>query len=165
MKINFWLLLVSSFLCSLSACGQVTYGIKKGYAFYKKSHPGTVMADDNGQVISPGVDTVHVLYLETTGRQMPVVDAATVNGNKFSAAVYPVTTLPVEVGRKKAGEELITLKQGKGNSLWKIELSPLENVSLRSKAIHNIRIKGKFQGRPFSYGIQRETELRADEHY
>jgi hypothetical protein len=145
----------------LFSCAQPRK-IHKGWAFSKQSIPGIERKNINGQpVYTPG-ETLHFIYLETKGKNKPVVDSVFLNGRLMSAGVYPVGSDRSKVGiRKEDGRPLI-LQPDTGNSLWRIELTAFPKETIDEKSTEKIRIKGKIGGKPFVFSTDREILLEPD---
>jgi len=159
--------LAAFFIFLLPACAQKNYGITKSYAYKKTFTPGNIMVDDQNNPVNGGLQVQHIVYLEVSGAGTPVVDEVIYNGDSYDSGVYPVVTLPEVVGKEKSTEKQILLPVGKGNTLWKIELTKKagnNKLNPESKAV-SILIKGKIDNKPFSVSITKETELAQDITY
>ena len=144
-----------------TSCAQPLYSLHRGYAFFKKSTPGNIQVDEKGNEIKPGIDTVRFIFIEWKGKLSPTIDSVQYRNKIFNASVFPVEQAYVEVGQEKISGENIILKPAMGNTLWRILLaSTNKKPSFAEKAV--IRLKGKKNGRPFEWVIDKEIELQAE---
>src|SRR3954467_13878757 len=113
-------------LCLLQSCQAQSKAIKKSYAFSKEIAHGKEQKDARGNPIERH-DTAYFLYLEVAGSTKPVVTGVTYNFKAYDPAVYPVSAKEMVAGVKKTTGQKVVLSKGKTNSLWKIELNPVDN--------------------------------------
>ena len=144
-----------------TSCAQPLHGLQKGYAFFKKSAPGNIQVDEKGNEIKPGIDTVRFIFIEWKGTLSPTIDSIQYRNKIFSISVFPVEQSQVEIGQEKIGGENIILKPAKGNTLWRILLT---SAVKRNSTVANDKIilKGKKNGRPFQWVIDKEIEIQAE---
>jgi hypothetical protein len=154
------ILLVNLFV---TACAQ-TGTLVKAQAFYKLSFPGTVLRDMEGKEVDRGVDTVYQVYLEVKGNARPVIDSVFIKGRPFTAVVYPLTKPEYAIGNRKSDEQRVVLHPVKGNSIWRIEISPVTKPARTKKSFIPVQLKGRKAGKNFSYNITRLIELSPDIH-
>jgi hypothetical protein len=148
-------------LLLMQACAQ-TKSTVQGQAFYKISMPGTLMADENGQPIQRGPLVNRFLILETVSSRMPEIEQVIYNGVSCTAAVYPVTLLPENIGKEKVSGKPVTISPAKGKSVWRIEVADPENKpGFWKQAIDKIMVRGKQDGRIFNLRLQKEKEIEA----
>lgn len=147
----------------VSACAQ-TGSLVKAQAFYKLSFPGTVMRDIDGKEVDRGVDTVYQVYVEVMGNARPVIDSVFIRGRPFTAVVYPLTKPEYIIGNRKSDERRVVLQPAKGNSLWRLEISPIAAPARTKKSLILVLLKGRKAGKNFSYTITRLVELSPDIH-
>ena len=154
------ILLVNLFL---TACAQ-TGALVKAQAFYKLSFPGTVLRDIEGKEVDRGVDTVYQVYLEVKGNARPVIDSVFIKSRPFTAVVYPLTKPEYAIGNRKSDERRVVLQPAKGNSLWRLEISPVPAAARTKKSFIPVLLKGRKAGKNFTYTITRLIELSPDIH-
>jgi hypothetical protein len=144
-----------------TACAQPLHGIQKGYAFFKKSTPGNIQVDENGNEVKRGEDTVRFIFIEWKGKFSPAIDIVLYRNEIFNASIFPVEQSQVEVGQEKISGENITLKPTRGNTLWRIILTKA-NKKNSPTANDKIILKGKKNGQPFQWVIHKEVEIQAE---
>jgi hypothetical protein len=147
----------------VSACAQ-TGTLVKAKAFYKQSFPGTIMRDIDGKEVDRGVDTVYQVYVEVKGNARPVIDSVFIKGRPFTAVVYPLTKPEYAIGNRKSDEQPVVLQAAKGNSLWRLEISPVAEAVRTKKSFVLVLLKGRKAGKKFTYTITRLVELAPDIH-
>jgi hypothetical protein len=156
-------LLIGCFVVTLicTACAQSLHGIQKGYAFFKESIPGNIQVDEKGDEVKTGVDTVRFIFIEWKGKLTPAIDIVLYKNKIFNASIFPVGQLQVEVGQEKISGENITLQPAKGNTLWRLALTPIGQSN--SQGTNNkIILKGKKNGQSFQWVIDKEIEIKAE---
>ena len=149
---------VVTLICT--ACAQSLHGIQKGYAFFKESIPGNIQVDEKGDEVKRGVDTVRFIFIEWKGKLSPAIDIVLYRNEIFNASIFPVEQSQVEVGQEKISGENITLQPARGNTLWKVLLISTDKKAVAGNAV--IKLKGKRNGRPYEWVIEREIELEAE---
>jgi hypothetical protein len=154
------LLLLLFLFLFLNACSQTKSGIRKSYAFFQLSFPGNIPVDDNGNPMR-GADTLRFVYMECSGNKAPAISSVQYNNRMYDAAVFPAGKTPATPGIKKGSNEKVVLKPAAGNSLWRIELTPIERKAAPQKGMI---IKGALNGRPFTSTIKKEIELEPEIH-
>jgi hypothetical protein len=93
---------------------------------------------------------------------MPEIDQVIYNGVSCTAAVYPVTLLPENIGKEKVSGKPVTILPAKGKSVWRIEVADPENKpGFWKQAIDKIMVRGKQDGRIFNLRLQKEKEIEA----
>ena len=107
----------------LSACAQGQYGVKKSYAYWQAVYPGMNRVTPPGEAKRSLMDTVLLVYLETTKGLTPVWNAARIGGSTYIATVIPISADSIFVGKTKPNRQPVVIKAGKGNSLWRVELN------------------------------------------
>jgi hypothetical protein len=147
----------------VSACAQMGT-LVKAQAFYKLSFPGTVMRDIDGKEVDRGVDTVYQVYVEIKGNTRPVIDSVFIKGRPFTAVVYPLTKPEYAIGNRKSDERRVVLQPAKGNSLWRLEISPVPGAARTKKSFVLVLLKGRKAGKNLTYTITRLVELSPDIH-
>jgi hypothetical protein len=144
-----------------TSCAQPLYSLHRGYAFFKKSTPGNIQVDEKGNEIKPGIDTVRFIFIEWKGKLSPTIDSVQYRNKIFSISVFPVEQSQVEIGQEKISGENIILKPSKGNSLWRLVLMAGEK-SNSAIANDKITLKGKKNGQPFQWVIDKEVEIKGE---
>lgn len=149
---------VVTLMCT--TCAQPLHGIQKGYAFFKKSIPGNIQVDEKGNEVNPVVDTVRFIFIESKGKLPPSIDNVIYRNKTLNASILPVNQPQVQVGQEKISGKNIILKPARGNTLWKVLLISTDKKPVAGNAV--IKLKGKRNGRPYEWVIEREIELEAE---
>jgi hypothetical protein len=139
---------------------QTDYGIKKIRAYYEEHMPGNIPVGENGKALRKYPIVTHRIYVETTGKTNIKWVNAWKNSKTFSINTTEITSMPFEVGKKKATEEKIVLNATKGNKLWQLELTDATNIKCPLKANSTeIILQGIYKGKKIYKRIASETEL------
>ena len=141
----------------LNACAQSKTIILTGKAFYQEYNTGNQMVDDSGNNLNTKKERRDV-YLETSENVTPKIDSAWIAGRLYQASVYPVETIPVDVGRSKSTGGQIILEPPRGKYLWKIELVPA-TIDIQHSIKEGILLIGKYNGKRFRTTIREVIEL------
>ena len=105
------------------SCAQTKGLVKNMHAYYSEKTPGTVRADENGNPLPVKIDTVIVVYVETT----------------------------FEVGFEKGGKEKIFITTDTNHFLYQLYLQPI-GTNLpppRSIEVNQILLKAQYKGKTF----------------
>ena len=153
------------FLTVVTACfAQRNCSIKKAYAWYNVSMPGTQMSDENGNPIPPKKNIIRFIYVEYSAAKIPDIKSVLYNFTELSFSVVNVTAKTVSIGDKKMNPNCsITAK--KGNKLLKIDLQPAEGKIMPDTDSKSIVIKSKVAGKLCAYYIMGEKEFFSPPNY
>ena len=144
-----------------TACAQSLHSMQNGYAFFKKLNPGNIQVDENGNEANRGADTVRFIFIEWKGKLSPAIDIVLYRNEIFNASIFPVEQSQVEVGQEKISGENITLQPARGNTLWRLALTPIGQSN--SQGTNNkIILKGRKNGQSFQWVIDKEIEIKAE---
>jgi hypothetical protein len=147
------------FLQSSQAQSKV---IVKSYAFSKEINYGKERKDPQGNIITRH-DTAYFLYLEVAGNTKPVVTGVSYNSRIYDPAVYSVSAKEMVAGIKKGTNQKVTLSKGKTNSLWKIELNPVDNQKHKTSGTSkSMIVTGSIKNKPFKLTITKPVVLAPD---
>ena len=95
------------FIFSVYSCAGKKAVVKNAYGFYTEQLPGIVMADEKGNELPTKVDTVFVIYLEISSKNISW-DSAWSQKHSFSIAPKYLESARFEAGLlKSTGEKLI----------------------------------------------------------
>lgn len=148
------LFLVASFYCF----AQSDCSIKKAYAYYNASMPGTQMVDENGNPITPKPNITRFIYVEYSGTKMPVIKAVLYNGEEISFSVTTIKEKIVWAGDKELNpDKRITAK--KGNTLLKINLNMDGEKPIPETGCKSIVIKTKKKNGTCVFKLVKESEF------
>ena len=160
------LLFLNLLMCLLffSSCAQNRYGIQKTYAYLKESFRGNIPVDEKGNALLKGIDTVHIIYIETKKEDTLIANTAWNNQQTFSVAVFPVEQKMLEVGKRKADEKKVFIQSSIGNRLWKLELQPMGGTNYPPSILPQgvLMLEGEYKGKKFKLEIKNELELLPD---
>lgn len=147
-----------------SCMAQNSCNIKKAYAFYHVSMPGTQMVDENGNPIPPKANITRFIYVEYSGTKMPVINTVLYNNTPLSFSAVSVKAKTVSVGDKKLNpNNSITAK--KGNSFLKIDLQPAEGKTMPDTDCKSIIIKSKIGSKLCKFYVLNEKEFVSPPSY
>ena len=152
-------------MITLSSCAQSKQTIKNSYAYLLVTHAGMIAVDDNGNPRSNGVDSSHIIYIETPATSTPLWDVAWLNNKAYSINALPLNQKTVQVGFSQSDEPII-IKPAAGNKLWLIELrETIKNKKIadsanKQKSPGSITLEGKIKNKKFTHIIEGETVLR-----
>ena len=148
------LFLTATFYCF----AQSNCNIKKAYAYYNVSMPGTQMVDENGNPVTPKPNITRFIYVEYSGAKMPDIKAVLYNAAKLSFSVVSVTSKTVSIGDKKLNpNNNITAK--KGNRFLKIDLQPEDGKTMPDTDCKSIIIKSKQGSKLCKFYVTGEKEF------
>jgi hypothetical protein len=138
------LLFCCLFLCS---CAQQKKIIKQVYAFYNEKVPGIIQTDENGNPLPVKIDTVIVVYIETTSKVI-FWDSAWNNTKQFKIISQIIETKSYEAGFKKGTTEKVVIAVDPEHFLYQLYLQPI-NINLRLKPvtaeINELILKGTYK--------------------
>src|ERR1700750_819039 len=93
------LLIISMSVVGWSACAQSS-AVKKVYVFLQERMPGNIPVDDNGKPLK-GVDTLHFIYMECSGKAKPVINEVWIGNKCFTADMEAADKLPGKLKSQK----------------------------------------------------------------
>jgi len=129
-------------IVTVNCFAQSKCNIKKAYAFYNVSMPGTQMADENGILVTPKPNITRFIYVEYGGTIIPDIKTVHFNDTELSFSIVKVAAMTVSIGDEKLIlNNSITAK--KGNRLLKIDLQPLAGKTMPDGDCKTIVIKSK----------------------
>ncbi len=141
-------------------CGN----IKKVYAYYNVSMPGTQMVDENGNAINPKPNITRFIYVEYSGTKIPDIKSVTYNGVELSFTAISVKGKTVWAGDKELNpKNSVTAR--KGNSLLKIDLQPANGKTMPDADCKSIVIKSKVAGKICRFYVSSEKEFATPPSY
>lgn len=140
-------------ICMASSFAQVRCNIYKAQAYFTVSIPGVQMVDENGNPVPPIPQVDRFIYLESKGVSKPIIESVTYNGIFLKATAGKITGNTVSVGKKQDTQQPIILRAKKGNSIWRVDLQPVEDKPQDTNPCKNIALKIKVSGKTCSYRI------------
>lgn len=159
-SVMLWVAVLAVMLPFLS-CAQSRPVIKKIYAFYIERQPGNIAVDPKtGEPFSSGIDTVTIVYIETTTKFISW-DTAWQKGKCYlvNAVVIPDTAF--EAGIRKWDNKKIIITKKAGNFLWQLRFQPVKTKQHFTKKMEEseIIIKGKYRGKIIIRKVASPVEL------
>lgn len=148
------LFLSAAFNSFAQNCGN----IKKVYAYYNVSMPGTQMVDENGNPVNPKPNITRFIYVEYSGTKIPDIKTIVYGGKELSFSVVNVKDKTVWIGDKELNpNNSITVK--KGNRLLKIDLQPASGKTMPDADCKSIVIKSRVGGKLCRFYVSSEKEF------
>jgi hypothetical protein len=162
--INRYLLLqIFCLLTAISACAQVKNNVVKIHSYWQETVAGNVEVDSNGNQVNSGVDGIHLLFAETTGKYVPSWNVVYTNKGVFAVQQEEIKTAKYEVGKLKSNSRTVTIAAKRGNRLWQLTLIPMKaripkNIAaiLKKNAVVVIT---EWNNKQFTHTIAKEIEL------
>lgn len=136
-----------------------------GYAFSQVILPGMNKTDDNG-VSRNKIDTNYFIYLVTKKPFQLKVHKVCIFNNLYTASVFPVNELHVNVGKLKATGRPFIMTINKGSLLWKLELIKSGNLSKSCSKEYNkiiVDYQNNFHSKAFE--MPAPLELQPSDSY
>jgi hypothetical protein len=147
------------FFSSLVSCSQTKPGIKNVYAFREVRNRGTMAVDENGKPLTPAVDTLNIIYVETDAQGI-IWEHAWKNNKTYNITATQVKERPVEVGKEKGSQKNISINPSKGTQVWILELSPSDDIAPpKGTNPATILLRYKLKGKRIFRTISHQTEL------
>jgi hypothetical protein len=145
----------------VTACTQSRY-IKKGYAYSQQVKSGVNQIDEKGNSITPGIEIMGFIYLESKGSIKPKIDKVIYKGILYNnPRIFSSGNSKIVIGDNKADGKPIILSPAKGNTLWRIDLTLTgKDLNNKTRAQNTIIVKGKKDGHFFSIKIDKVIELQ-----
>jgi hypothetical protein len=163
MRSLFTILFMAAFAFNLDA--QTKCAIKKAYAFYTVSTPGTQMADENGNPIPPKADISRFIYIECCGKERPELEPVLYDNVALIATLSPIAGNSVIPGDNPENNAPFKITAKKANRLWRIDLHPVAGQEMRLPECKNIIIKNRLKNKTCSLKLVNETQLASIPRY
>jgi hypothetical protein len=159
-----FLLQICCLLTAVTATAQVKNNIAKLYAYISETRGGNVQVDANGNQTTVGIDHIHYLYAETTGKFLPQWNVFYTRYGTFALQADEAEP-KVNVGKLKSTNKPAYISPRKGNRLWKLTLVPMKaripgNIAALLENNDAVLIT-QFGAKQFTHTIAKETELQA----
>lgn len=153
-------LLLSS-ICFYS-CAQTKGLVKNIHAYYSEKTPGTVRTDENGNPLPVKIDTVIVVYVETTTKLI-AWDTAWKDNRMYKIIPQLIDPVPFEAGFEKGGKEKIFINTDTNHFLYQLYLQPTGTNLLPPKSIevNRILLKGQYKGKTLFKKTEKLIELES----
>lgn len=158
--------LVTLLFCCLffSSCAQQKKIIKQVHAYYSEKVPGIIRADENGNPLPFKIDTVIVVYIETTSKAI-VWDSAWDNKNQFKIISQLIETNSYEAGYKKGTTEKVVITVDPEHFLYQLYLQPVDikqSLKQSSVEIKELILKGTFKSKTILQKTGKMQELEGN---
>jgi hypothetical protein len=145
------------------ACGQVNQNVVKLHAFIMETVEGNIPVDEKGDPEKSGVDHLHFIFAETTGKTHPQWNVVYTHYGVFTVQPEKIDSAKVTVGKKKNSSETATVSAKRGNQLWKFNLIPMKARTpgdiaemLKTNAVV---VVVEFKGVQYKHKVAKVTEL------
>ena len=160
-------IVISIFLlvAAFTSIAQTSCYVKKAYAFYTVTIPGVQMADENGNPVPPKATIDRFIYIEWGGAKKPKIETVLYNNKALVATLTAVKGSSVIPGSDLNKNNNFKITAKKCNSLWKIELQPLEGNSMPVEDCKNIIIKTMGTAKTCAFKLLKETQLMTMPRY
>lgn len=137
-------------LSCLYSCNHAKGLVKNTYAYYSEKMPGIVPTDANGNPQQVKPDTVIVVYIETTSKDISW-DTAWKNNRAYKIVPQFFETGSYEAGFEKGSREKIFITAQPGHYLYQLYLQPLGFDQDPPKNVNGngILLKGQYKGKSF----------------
>jgi hypothetical protein len=135
--------------------------IKQVHAFYSEKVPGIIQTDETGNPLPVKIDTVIVVYMETTSKEI-VWDTAWDGTKHFKIIPQFIETGFYEAGYKKGTTEKVTIKVPPEHFLYQLYLQPINNIQLLKPGpveINKLLLKGRYKNKTILQNTGKMVEL------
>ena len=148
---------------AVSACAQVKNNVVKLHAYWQESVAGNVEVDSSGNQIDSGIDHVHYLFAETTGKYLPSWNVVYTNKGVFAVQPEEIKASKYEVGKLKSTSKPVTITAKRGNRLWQLTLVPMKaripaNIATILKT-NDVVVITELYNKQLTHTIAKEIEL------
>lgn len=138
---------------------QINCNVKRAYAFYTISIPGAQMVDENGNPIPPKSIINRFIYVESGGTTMPDIKTVLYGNMQLVFSLVKIKDKTVSVGNGYDKNRDVIIAAKKGNTLWKIDLQPMEGKTMPEINCKSIIIKSRITNKFCRFYLQKETEI------
>jgi hypothetical protein len=162
-KIFGFLLQICCLFLVVPACGQANQNVVKLHAFIMETVEGNIPVDEKGEPVKSGVDHLHFIFAETTGKVLPQWNVVYTRYGVFTVQPEKIDSATFTVGKKKNSSEMAKVSARRGNQLWQFNLIPMKARTpgdiaemLKSNAVV---VVVEFKGEQYKHKIAKATEL------
>lgn len=158
--------LVTLLFCCLFiySCAQQKKMIKQVHAFYSEKVPGIIQTDENGSPLPVKIDTVIVVYIETTSKVI-IWDSAWNDTKHFKIIPQLIETNSYEAGYKKGTTEKVMITVEPKHFLYQLYLQPINNNQPAKPdpfEINELKIKGRYKNKTILQKTGKLIELEGN---
>jgi hypothetical protein len=135
--------------------------IKQVHAFYSEKVPGIIQTDETGNQLPVKIDTVIVVYMETTSKGI-VWDSAWNDTKQFRIISQLIETNSYEAGFRKGTTEKVVITVDPAHFLYQLYLQPINNNQLLKQnpvEINGLFLKGTYKSKTFLQKTGKMVEL------
>lgn len=163
-KISRYIMLqICCLLLVASAWAQVKNNVVKFHAYWNETVAGNVEVDANGNQVQSGVDHIHYLFAETTGKYVPSFNVVYTNKGVFAVQPEEIKTAKHEVGKLKSIAKPVFIAAKRGNRLWQLTMVPMKakipaNIKTLLKK-NDVVVITEWNNKQFTHTIAKEIEL------
>lgn len=150
-------------LLVLSVNAQVKNNVVRLHAYIQETVAGNIEVDTTGTPVNTGVEELHQLYAETTGKYLPQWNVVYTNKGVFAIEATEIKSRKQEVGKLKSNKKTVHISAKRGNRLWKLELLPMK-ARIPAQIAQLLRknevvVITEWKGKQFTHTIAKEIEL------
>jgi hypothetical protein len=150
-------------LAAVTVNAQVKNNVVKIYAYIQETIAGNIQVDENRNPINSGVDHVHYIYAETTGKLLPQWNTIYTHYGVFAIQAELIDSAKITVGQIKNSSKTATIMHKRGNRLWKLNLIPIKaatptNISALLTKNDAVMLT-QFGSKHFVHTIAKEIQL------
>ncbi len=161
---RYFLLQIFCLSIMVSACAQVKNNVVKLHSYWLVTVAGNVEVDSNGNQVNSGVDGLHYLFAETTGKYLPSWNVVYTNKGVFAVQPEEIKAGKYEVGKLKSNAQPVTIAAKRGNRLWQLTLVPMKakvppNIASMLKT-NDMVVITEWNNKQFTHTIAKEIELQ-----
>jgi len=153
-------ILILCISASMVSCSQSKNLVKKSYSFFTERLPGALRVDENGNPEPIKIDTIRIVYVETSVKLISW-DSAWIDGRVFKIGSQIMVTSPYEVGSPVFGDMKIILNASDSNYLWQLYLDAVPNQIIKaSDKKEEILIQGTYKGKKIKHKTGKAVQFR-----
>lgn len=160
---RFILLQICCLMIAVSACAQTKNNVVKFHSYWNETVAGNVEVDANGNQVETGVEHIHYLFAETTGKYIPSFNVVYTNKGVFAVQPEEIKAAKHEVGKLKSTSKPVSIAAKRGNRLWQLTLVPMkakvpDNIKSLLKK-NDVVVITELSNKQVTHPIAKEIEL------
>lgn len=144
---------------------QKNCSIVNAYAFYNLTSPGMPMVDDKGNTVSLPQKITRFIYLEWNSIISPEVDKVVYDNKSYTAIASIIKSNKVIPGVPEDSNHEYSIIAKKCNTLWKLELQPINIEEIEKPGATSIIIFLKKDKNDCKYYLSQEKLISTHPSY
>lgn len=155
-------------ICCLLFCqanAQVKNNVVKLHAYVTKIYAGNIQTDSSGNEVTAGMEVMHTIYAETTGKYLPKWNMVFTKKGVFIIQAVEIESGKQEAVKLKGSKKPVYITARRGNRLWKLELVAVKaKISAGILALlekNDMVVSTEWNGKHFTHTIAKEIELES----